>query len=142
ATVTINDLPASMNLVKVATPTSVDEPGGSVSFAVQVNNTSAVDTITINTLVDDIHGDLNGQGTCAVPQTIAAGASYSCAFSATVSGNAGDVETDTITAAGTDDDSNPISASGSATVTINDLPASMNLVKVATPTSVDEPGGS
>ncbi|MCB1609195.1 MAG: hypothetical protein KDI71_19705, partial [Xanthomonadales bacterium] len=142
ATVTLTDVPSSLSLTKTATPTSVDEPGGLVSFSVQVNNTSAVDSITINSLIDDIHGDLNGQGTCAVPQVIPAGGSYSCAFSATVTGNAGDTEIDTITAAGTDDDANPISANGSATVTINDLPASMNLVKVATPTSVDEPGGS
>ncbi|MCB1609563.1 MAG: hypothetical protein KDI71_21575, partial [Xanthomonadales bacterium] len=95
----------------------------------------------INTLVDDIHGDLNGQGDCTVPQTIAAGASYSCAFSATVNGNAGDTETDTITAAGTDDDSNPISASGSATVTILDVLPAASLVLSASPQMIDEPGG-
>jgi len=74
--------------------------------------------VTITSLVDDIHGDLNGQGTCSVPQTIQPGASYTCQFTAMVTGNAGDVETDTVTAKGTDDEGYPVEDSDDATVRI------------------------
>jgi uncharacterized repeat protein (TIGR01451 family) len=76
--------------VKTADPTSVAEPGGSVTYTFVVNNTSAVDSVDIDTLDDSIYGDLNGQGDCSVPQTIAAGGSYSCSITVDVSGNAGD----------------------------------------------------
>ena len=51
-----------------------------------------------------------------MPQTIAAGASYSCSFSGAVSGNAGSTHTDVVTASGTDDDGNPVSDHDDATV--------------------------
>ena len=142
ATVTITDVASSIAVTKTASPTSVDEPGGSVTFTVQVDNTGTVDDVTINSLSDDVHGDLDGQGTCSVPQTITAGGSYTCSFTATVNGNAGDTETDTVTASGTDDDSNPVSAQDSATVTVNDVAPAATVTKTASPTSIDEPGGS
>ena len=50
-------------------------------FTVVVENTSGTtDPVTITSLTDDVHGDLNGQGTCAVPQTIQPGDTYTCAF--------------------------------------------------------------
>ena len=142
ATVTFTDTPSSMTVSKTANPTSLPEPGGPVTFTVVVRNTSTVDSVTIDTLTDDIHGDLAGQGTCAVPKVIVAGGSSSCTFTATVTGNAGSSETDTVTASGTDDDRNPVSASGSATVTITDVPSSMTITKTASRTSLPEPGGS
>ena len=55
-----------------------------------------MDTVTITSLTDSIHGNLNGQGTCAVPQTIPAGGFYQCTFTANVTGNAGYSETDIV----------------------------------------------
>ena len=107
ATVAITDLPSSITVTKSANPTSLPEPGGSATFSATVENTSAVDSVTITSLVDDVYGDLDGKGTCDVPQTLAAGASYSCSFSGAVSGNAGSSHRDEITASGTDDDGNP-----------------------------------
>jgi len=118
ATVTITDVPSEIEVDKTADPTEVAEPGGEVEFTVRVDNTSAVDSVTIDSLTDTVYGDLNGQGDCAVPQTIPAGGYYECSFSATVSGEAGDSETDVVTASGTDDDGNPVSDSDDATVTI------------------------
>ena len=141
ATVTITDVPSSIVVTKTADPTTVPEPGGTVDFTVRVDNTSAADSVTIDTLSDSIHGDLNGQGTCSVPQTIAPGDFYECAFSTDVSGSVGYSETDVVTASGYDDDGNPVSASDDATVTIVDVPAAIEIVKTADPTSVDEPGG-
>ena len=48
-----------------------------------------MDAVTINSLTDSVYGNLNGKGSCVVPQTIAAGGSYSCAITAFVGGNAG-----------------------------------------------------
>ena len=122
ATVEIFDVVSSIEVTKTADPTTVPEPGGPVTFTVVVDNTSTVDTVTIDTLDDSIHGDLNGDGTCSVPQTIAAGDSYSCSFTETVSGNAGFTETDVVTASGLDDDGVPVSDSDDATVTITNVP--------------------
>jgi uncharacterized repeat protein (TIGR01451 family) len=83
-----------------------------------VRNDSAVDTVTITSLVDSIHGNLNGQGTCSVPQTILPGATYTCTFTANVS----KTETDVVTASGTDDDGNPVSDDDDATVTVTPTP--------------------
>ena len=71
ATVTITGVASSIAVTKTPAPTTVDEPGGNVTFTVRVDNTSPVDSVTISSLTDDVHGDLNGQGSCTVPQAIA-----------------------------------------------------------------------
>ena len=121
ATVTVTDVAPTISVTKTASPTSVSEPGGSVSFTVLVSNNSAAESVQLTALTDDIHGNLNGKGDCAVPRTIAASGSYQCSFSAMVSGNAGDTETDTVTATAEDDESNSVPASDAATVMITDL---------------------
>jgi uncharacterized repeat protein (TIGR01451 family) len=142
ATVTITDVPSSATLTKTAAPLTVDEPGGSITFTVRVDNTSAVDDLTLTVLNDDIYGDLNGQGDCSVPQTIAAGGFYECSFTGAVSGNAGDSQTDTVTATLNDNDGSTHNPSDDAVVTITDVPSSATLTKTAAPLTVDEPGGT
>jgi hypothetical protein len=144
AQVTLTDSLPSITLNKTANPTSLLEPGGMVTFSMVINNTSTAssDPVTITSLVDNIHGDLNGQGDCSVPQLINVGASYSCSFQVNVAGNAGDSETDTITALGADDEGNPVSASDSATVIILNTPSSIEVIKTAEPLVIDEPGGN
>ena len=129
-------------MTKTANPTSLPEPGGNASFSVTVKNTSAIDSVTITSLSDNVYGNLDGKGTCDVPLTIAAGASYDCSFSGPVSGNAGSSHTDVVTASGTDDDGNPVSDEDDATVTITDQASSIVVTKTATPTSLPEPGGN
>ena len=140
-TANFNPEQASIAVDKTANPTEVSEPGGLVAFTVRVDNTSATKSVTLDSLSDSIHGDLDGQGSCAVPQTIPAGGYYECGFSATVSGNAGDVETDVITASAIDDNGNAVSEDDDAMVTITDLPSSIEVTKTANPTEVPEPGG-
>ncbi|MCB0996004.1 MAG: hypothetical protein KDB21_12985, partial [Acidimicrobiales bacterium] len=142
ATVTIADAAAALVVVKDAFPNTVPEPGGEVTFTVSVQNlSSATDPVTIDSLVDDVHGDLNGRGDCIVPQTLAPGALYSCQFTAFVAGDAGFVETDVVTASGTDDDGSPVSAFDDATVTVLDALPTVSVVKTASPLTVPEPGG-
>jgi hypothetical protein len=144
ATVTISDVQPDITVLKTAYPTGVLEPGGLVTFSVLVtNNSVSSDPVTITSLTDNVHGDLNGQGTCAVEQTLAGnGGTYSCSFTANVTGNSGDAETDTVTASGADDEGNPVSDSDSATVTVLNVTSEIELIKTGAPTSVDEPGGS
>ena len=141
-TVTVTGLPSSITVVKSASPTSVAEPGGTVTYTVTITNTSAADTVTITSLMDDVAGDLNGQGTCSVPQVLAPGASYMCQHDQMVSGMAGDSVTCTTTGSGTDDDGDPVSDDDPETVTITDVPSGITVVKSASPTSVPEPGGT
>ena len=142
AVVTITNTPSSIQVTKSATPATLPEPGGNATFDVKVENTSVVDAVTITSLSDNVYGDLDGEGTCDVPQTIAAGGSYSCSFSGAVSGNAGSSHTDVVTASGTDDDGNPVSDHDDATVQIDDTASSIEVTKSATPTTLAEPGGN
>lgn len=82
----------SIGVTKTSDPTSVSEPGGSVTFTVVVENTWGV-PLTLISLLDDVHGDLDGQGTISLPAALPVGGSFTGSFSATVSGNAGDSET-------------------------------------------------
>src|SRR4029434_2016514 len=139
---------------KTADPTSLGEPGGDFTFSVNVHNDSVVDTVTLESLTDDLYGDLAGLGTCSVPQTIAPGGDYSCSFTGSFLGSSGDSQTDTVTASGTDDDNAPVSQTGSATVSIHHADsgsatvsttdaasAGITVTKTADPTSLGEPGG-
>jgi uncharacterized repeat protein (TIGR01451 family) len=139
ATVTVLNVPSAIELIKTADPIEVVEPGGNITYTFTVNNLSPVDWVTINSLTDDILGDLNGVGTCSVPQTLAPddGApggsdSYSCTVIAPVTGNAFDAITNTATAEGLDDDGETLMASDSATVDITNAPPAASLTKTAT----------
>ena len=92
--------------------------------------------------MDSIHGNLNGQGTCSVPQTIPAGGFYQCTFNGAVAGNAGYIETDIVTATGVDDDGTQLTRSDDATVTITDVLSSIRVTKTANPAILVEPGGA
>ena len=116
--VTIVDVLPTITVDKTANPTSVDEPGGNVTFTVTVTNTSP-ESLDLTSLSDDIHGNLVGQGDCTLPQTITAGGNYTCSFTAAVNGNGGDTETDTVTATAQDDETNAVSESDSAAVTVS-----------------------
>jgi hypothetical protein len=146
ADVTIDDVPSAIGMIKTATPDHVDEPGGSVTYDFTVNNLSAVDSVTIDTLNDTLYGDLTAApgSTCVVPQTLAPagqpGDSYSCSITVDVSGNAGQVIHNVATASGLDDDGNPVSDDDFADVTIDDVPSDIKVIKTATPEHVDEPG--
>jgi hypothetical protein len=141
ATVRLTDVPPTVSVDKTADPVILDEPGGSVTFTVKVTNTS-FEPVTLTSLVDDVHGDLDGRDSCATGGTIAPSATYECAFSADVAGNAGDFETDTITAVVADDEGTEAEDEDSATVTIVNVDPAISVVKTATPLTKPEPGGS
>ncbi|MDQ3777862.1 MAG: hypothetical protein M3310_03200, partial [Actinomycetota bacterium] len=149
ADVAITDIAPSIEVTKTANPETLPEPGGPVQFTVKVENTSvSSDPVTITSLVDDPDGagpaepiDLDGRGTCDVPQTLQRGEAYTCTFTRAISGNAGETKTDVVTASGRDDDGHEVTDNDDATVRLTDVASSITLEKTANPTSVQAPGG-
>jgi hypothetical protein len=124
ATVTIADVLPVIAVSKMANPSSVPEPGGLVQFTVRVLNGS-IESITLVSLVDDVHGDLGNRGTCSVPPAgirVSPGGWYECTFTAEVSGSTGYSEIDTVRAVAVDDEGNVVQASDSAVVTVSAAP--------------------
>lgn len=143
AIVTVTDLPSSIEVNKLATPTTVQEPGEAVIFDVSVFNTSRGDTVSLDSLIDSEHGDLLAQGLCPAPPPLFPGRDpYRCQFTAFVGGPAGYEERNTLVVTGTDDDGVAVQASDQATVTVLDRQPTIELSKQADPTRVPASGGA
>jgi uncharacterized repeat protein (TIGR01451 family) len=133
AAVVIDYLP-KIEVTKSASTASVPETGGSVTYTVVVKNT-AVENFTLNALIDDKFGDLNGVGNCLVPQTIDAAGEYSCSFTKTVAGEALTTHTNIVTASGQDPEGNQTSANDNETVSFTDVKPDISLTKTVDPTA-------
>gem|GEM_PF-1569426 len=116
ATVAILDTPPSITVSKRASPSALPASGGTVEYEVTVTNTSQIDAVELDSLVDSMFGDLDGRGNCSVPQTLAPGAVYSCSFEADVAGVAGQSHRNEVQAIGTSDDGETVAASANAIV--------------------------
>ena len=125
AQVIITDILPTIVLTKTVEPISLPEPGGVVTYSVDIANTSApTDPITLTSLLDSLYGDLTdpanpkiSDSTCQLA-TIDPGDTYECMFKAEVGGTWGTIITDTVTAIGVDDETNPAQASDDAAVSI------------------------
>lgn len=136
---------AELEVDKTASPTQVPEPGGEVTYTVDVKNTASVESVVIMTIDDDIYGDLadaaNGNvssNTCLVlvGQTLAAGATLSCSFKADASGNAGDTVTDIVTVCAQQDGfGSPACGGDDADVDITDVYEAPTVQKTAQSTT-------
>ena len=111
-----------IDVTKTASPSSVIAPGGDVEFTVQITNESPTESASIDVLDDSAYGNLDNRGSCAVPQTIAAGGSYACSFTEFVGGDPGDTHTNTVTVSGTSNGV-PVSAADAATVGVTGEPS-------------------
>ncbi|MGH9276707.1 MAG: hypothetical protein ACRD12_01150, partial [Acidimicrobiales bacterium] len=132
----------TVTITKTPMPTSRPEPGGRFDFTVVVTNTSTT-PLTITSLVDDIYGDLNGKGTCAIGATMAAnGGTYTCTFPGDFFGNAGQTQTDTVTVIGRNPFNQTATANARATVTLTNVAPSITITKTPNPTERPEPGGT
>jgi hypothetical protein len=123
-----------IDVTKTASVTSIPETGGSVTFTAVVTN-NGVENFILNSLIDDRFGDLNGVGSCAVPQTIAAGAQYSCSFDKTLASDLLISHVNVITASGQDPEGNQTSDSDNETVAFTDVLPDISLTKTANPTA-------
>lgn len=141
ASVMVTDVLPTISFNQVAAPTSVMEPGASASYTLRVDNTS-VEPITMTALLDDVNGNLNGQGNCSVPQSVAIGGFYECSFTVMVSGNAGDTVSNTITAVARDDEGNNVQANDTSSVLIQDVLPTTTVSNTPSAMSVNEPGSA
>jgi hypothetical protein len=121
-TVTVTNLPSSLSISVSPDPIIVPAPGDDVTVVVRVNNTSAGDSVTITSLVDNYLGNLAGKGNCKLPQTITAGQFYQCSHTISVSGSVGENKVYIVTALGTDDDSQSVSKSKQLAINLIEPP--------------------
>jgi len=128
-------LPPEIEIEKLVSPDRLTDAGGEVTFSVEVINASASEAVLITSLVDDIHGNLSGRGSCDTvsetqPLSIDPGDVYECNFSETLQGAGGSSETDTITANGfgavSDDD---VTAFDQAEVRFTATPVDISVTK-------------
>jgi uncharacterized repeat protein (TIGR01451 family) len=148
-TVRLTDVPPRVDIDVTVSPASLPEPGGSVTYTVTVRNLSNPETVTITSLVSDVHGDLNGRGTCrtgvVLPPPPDPASVFTCSFVATVSGNAGTRQIARITVTVVDNEGTAASATsdpGEGAVTITDVAPRVSVDKSASPEGVAAPGGS
>jgi hypothetical protein len=144
---------ATIEVTKTASPTTVAETGGSVTYSVAVRNLAQQATVTLDSLTDNIYGDITTTGhdgitattcvpdadlaTCEVDGDIAAGATCTCSFTVTVPpGDAGETITDIVQACGTDTFGHSnLCDTDDATVTYTDVRENPVLTKTALATA-------
>lgn len=133
---------ATITVTKSVNPTTVPETGGSVQYSVSVFNNASVNTVNLDSMIDDIYGDITMvQGditatTCSLAAANplpAGGPAYMCTFDVSMPpANVGTMVTDTVTACGTDSQGNPnICDDDDATVTYTDTIVDPALEKTA-----------
>jgi hypothetical protein len=134
--VTAQVLPA-IRLDAAAVATSLPEPGGTFTGSVSITNTGT-EPVTLIALADE---DLNGVGTCSVPQVLAPGASYACTFPIVFTGNAGETKTIPVTATVTDANGHQVSATTTFVLSLTNRVPTLTVAKTAEPSTMVAPGG-
>ena len=149
----ITSVETKLEVKKTTTTTSVPEStGGDASYTAEVKNTTTI-PITLTSLVDAPYGDITQVGggitattcvpdanpaTCEVGGTIAAGATCSCTFTATVppGDSSGPDFADTVTACAINDTSSTeVCGSDGAEVPYSDVSSPPTLTKLASNTA-------
>ncbi len=143
AEVFITDILPDISVSKTASPNPIIEPGGAVTFTVDVTNNTD-EAVDLTGLVDDVHGDLHDAGDCVADGTVSipANATTSCSFTVALAGNAGESQTDYVFATVADDEGNQDLAADTETVTFDNVDPTFELTKTPRPASVAEPGGT
>jgi hypothetical protein len=149
-TVPIQVQTPGVSVTKSADKTSLDDPGGTVTYTVAVtNNKSNFGSVTLNQVCDSAYGTIaavTGQTTCPagipgldgtatpasckLPATIALGSTFNCTFTANMTEQNSPV-TDTATAngVGADGVTGFSAPSNSVTVTVNEAPTTATTTK-------------
>jgi uncharacterized repeat protein (TIGR01451 family) len=133
----------AIDVQKTADPTTLEEPGGPVSFTVTVTNVSNVQ-VGIESVVDDRFGSLeevaggNPSECFDLPVYLAPFERVTCTFPKTVTGPGGTVHVNTVEVKGHDEHGNEVADSDDARVEITARLIDLVLVKEATsPTPLD-----
>jgi uncharacterized repeat protein (TIGR01451 family) len=123
----------AIDVQKSATPTSVKEPGGLVTFSVTIKNVSVVN-VAIENVVDDKFGDLDdegGNGCFDAPVNLLPLESVNCTFQREITGPGGTSHVNTVAASGHDAFGNPVFDSDDARVDITSRLIDLVIVKEA-----------
>ena len=140
ATVTFTDVAPQIRITKTGNPTAVPETGGNVTFTFLVENIGNEDVI-LNSLSDTVFGNLDGKGTCDVPQTILIGGSYSCSYTVFLASDSLTAHYNVVTATAVDDDGTQATDEDDETITFTDIKPTVTIDKSVTPSILAEPGG-
>jgi len=138
-------LAPSISIVKTATPNSIPETGDSVSYSILVTN-SALIAVTLDSIKDNVFGNLSGTGTCnsggnPYGSLAASGGTYSCAFKKLLAAsNAGQTHINQATAY-VSSSGGPAPASDTAKVTYTDVLPNISVVKSVDIDSIGVSGG-
>ncbi len=118
AEVQVFDMALTLN----ADPEKVQQPGGTIQYAITVVNQSSNVALTLESLLSEPYGDITNPAnplvtfsSCTTGITIETRGSYTCAFAAEISGAVGAYEV-TVTAAVSDSDNRTLQRSDNATV--------------------------
>ncbi|NQY87540.1 MAG: hypothetical protein HRT51_07290 [Colwellia sp.] len=135
-TVQMTNIIPTIHITKVASPTTMMEIGGIVTYTIEIfNDSNDFDSPLTLTYLDDTAYDdlLADDDECGLMETsIAFGGSVICTFTKFHSGNVGDTHPNTVTAKAKDNDnSESLPAMANALVTITDTPSSITLTKTA-----------
>jgi hypothetical protein len=117
-------------------------PSGTVAHKVRVHNTFTDRSVTVNGLDDARMGNVDGSGTCALPQVLGPGEMYSCATATeTVSGVAPADVGSTITATA-DANGTTVTDTDTSVVQVIAGAATFRLRTVVGPAQVSHPGAT
>lgn len=136
ATVVVQDLPTTVDLVKSADPLTMPEPGGDFNFTLSIHNTSA-EPVTITNLSDD--NALSAECLDLVGTSIPAGGTVSCTYMVSHTNAGSYANTASVTVA--DNDGSEASDTDTATVEVTDVAPTVVLKKSASPGTMRTPGG-
>ena len=143
AEVQVFDMTVALN----ANPQTLEQPGGTVQYTVQVVNQSSKEELTLHSLMSEPYGDLTNPDnplisttSCAAGVTIGIrGGSYTCAFAVEIFGPVGDYEA-TVTAVTSDNNNRTLQRNANAIVQI--MIQKVYLPVVPNRHSLDEPNNS
>lgn len=139
-TVQITNLPPAITVTKTPNPTYVMEPSGNVTFTVTVKNEALTgndwdDPLTLTSLTDSVFGNLAGKGNCTsiIGAQLAPQGTATCSFTQLISGDFGTppYHSNTVTAVATDNENDTATATGDATVDIQNAVPTVLLIKTA-----------
>lgn len=97
-----DDGETSVSVRYAVSPSTRAEPGGTFHFGVKVTNTGD-DEVELIALTDNVYGDLDGAGSCETGVLLDPDEEYTCTFEEDFTGDAGDTQTNTVTATVEDD---------------------------------------
>ncbi len=112
-------------------------PGGTFTGKVTIANTGT-EAVTLIALVDD---DLDGVGTCSLPQPLSPGGTYSCDWPIAFTGDAGDTMTVPVTATVVDDFDRRLVVTDTFELTITDTVPTPPFDPSFPPDRVEGPAG-